>query len=215
MKIAGAIFDLDGTLLDSMPIWESLGETYLKDKGIEPKEGLREVLRPMSLVQSAEYFRSNYGVRESVEEICGDINHLIQDYYFDTVKPKPGVMDFLEHLKMKQIKMCVATATDRFLVDAALKRNKMDSYFDRIFTCSEAGYGKDRPDIYLQALDFLGTMKEKTMIFEDALYAARTAKDAGFPVGAVYDSSAASQQAEIKRLADIYIRSFEETGELL
>lgn len=210
MKILGAIFDLDGVLLDSMFIWDTLGETYLKNRGIKPRENICETLRPMSLLQAAEYFRDEYGMLESVQEIIHGINCLVQHFYFDLAKPKPGVMDFLEKLKEKNVKMCITTATDRFMVEAALRRNQMDQYFDKIFTCSEVGQGKDKPEIYLQALQFLGLTKSEVFVFEDALYAIRTAKVAGFSVVAVYDSTAKDQQSEVEGLADAYITTFQE-----
>lgn len=210
MKISGAIFDLDGTLLDSMQIWDNIGGEYLKSINIEPCDDLREVLRPMSLLQAAEYFRSDYGVDASSQEIMDTINDMIEHFYYDIVLPKDGVLGFLEALKQKDIKMCVATATDRHLVEAALKRNGLLSYFEKIFTCTELCVGKDRPDIFLRALNALGTKLEETYIFEDALFAIRTAKSAGFPIIAIYDATAKEQQNEIRELADIYIKSFHE-----
>jgi len=210
MKIRGAIFDLDGVLLDSMFIWDTLGETYLKNQGIQPRDDVREILRPMSLLQAAQYFRDEYGMLESVTEIIDGINRLLEHFYFDLVKPKPGVIDFLVKLEKKNIKMCITTATDRKMVEAALKRNKMDQYFDKIFTCTEVGHGKDEPDIYLQALKSLAMIKGEVYVFEDALYAIATAKKVGFSVVAVYDSAAKNHQIRIKKLADAYIKTFQE-----
>ena len=210
MNIKGAIFDLDGVLLDSMCIWETLGETYLKSQGIKPLENVHETLRPMSLLQAAEYFRNDYGMLESVQEIIDGINHLVEHFYFDFVEMKPGVIDFLEKLKTNNVKMCITTATDRFMVDAALKRNKIDQYFEKIFTCTEVGFGKDEPDIYLQALDFFCMTKREVFVFEDAMYAIKTAKKADFSVVAVFDKTAQGQQVEIKKLADAYITTFQD-----
>lgn len=210
MQIKGAIFDLDGVLLDSMFIWDTLGETFLNSQGIEPREDIRETLRPMSLLQAAEYFRDEYGMLKSVEKIIDEINSLVEHFYFDFVKPKPGVIDFLDKLRENNVKMCITTATDRFMVDAALKRNNMEKYFGKIFTCTEVGHGKDKPEIYLQALDYLEIPKKELIIFEDALYAIKTAKNADFSVVGVYDSTADGQQMEIKELVDAFITTFEE-----
>ena len=210
MKIKGAIFDLDGVLLDSMFIWDILGETYLKDQGIQPRDDVREALRPMSLLQAAQYFRDEYEMLDSVQAIIDGINHLVEHFYFDLAMPKPGVLDFLDKLMDNNVKMCITTATDRFIVDAALKRNKIEHYFDKIFTCTEVGHGKDEPDIYLCALEFLGMTKRDVVVFEDALYAINTAKKAGFSVATVYDSTALDQQTEIKKLADVYITTFQD-----
>jgi len=210
MNIKGVIFDLDGVLLDSMFIWDTLGETYLKSRGIEPREDVCETLRPMSLLQAAEYFRKEYGILESNQEIVDGINRLVENFYFESVVTKPGVIEFLDKMKEKNVRMCIATATDRVMVVEALNRNRMEQYFDKIFTCTEVGQGKDRPDIYLQALEYLHMTKSEIFIFEDAIYAIKTAKKAGFSVVAVYDSTAHSQQTEIKNLADVYITTFQD-----
>ena len=210
MKIKGAIFDLDGVLLDSMFIWDTLGETYLKSQGIKPRDDVRETLRPMSLFQAAEYFRDEYGIIDSVQAIIDEINCLVEHFYFELVETKPGVIDFLDKLKKNNVKMCITTATDRFMVDAALKRNGIEHYFDKVFTCTEVGHGKDEPDIYYQALDFLSLKKREVFVFEDAFYAIKTAKKAEFSVVAVNDSTAQGQQNEIEKLADVYITTFQD-----
>ncbi len=210
MKIKGAIFDLDGTLLDSMKIWDTIGEDYLGSIGKIPREDLREALRPMSSVQAAEYFITDYGVESSVQEIMDGIIDLTAHFYIEEAPAKKCVKDFLEQLKQNGVKMCIVTATDRRLAEAALERNRLLDYFETIFTCNEVGSGKDNPEIFDRAFRFLDTKKEETYIFEDALFAIRTAKNAGYRVVAVYDESAEGQQAEIRQLADITIQSFDE-----
>ena len=112
--LKGAIFDFDGTLFDSMFIWDTVGETYLRSLGKEPDADLQKVLKPMSLLQSAEYLQAHYQLSLSVEEICAGINQMVEDFYFHTVQPKPGVIELLEELHRRNIKMCIATATDRY-----------------------------------------------------------------------------------------------------
>ncbi len=204
MMIQGAIFDVDGTLLDSMSIWDTIGADYLRSIGYEPRENLNEVFKNMSLLQAAEYYRHEYGVTQSVEEIMDGVNAMLERFYNHDAPLKPGVEELLERLRRKEIKLCIATATDRYLVEAALERCGVLSYFDAIFTCGEVGHGKDEPVIFEAALRFLGTEKAKTVVFDDALYAIRTAKKAGFPVAAVYDSHEKAQ-AEIRALADLYL----------
>ena len=125
-----AIFDFDGTLFDSMFIWDRIGEVYLRSLGIEPKPSLREDLRPLSLYQSACYFQSEYDLPLSVEEIMSGINRTVADFYIHTVLPKPGVASFLEQLKSKGISMCIATASERDQVEAALRRCRMEHHFE-------------------------------------------------------------------------------------
>ena len=210
MKIKGAIFDLDGTLFDSMFIWETIGEDYLRSLGIEPREQFNEKFRDMSLYQAACYYKNEYGVSGTPEEIMDDVNKVIEHFYFDQVLPKKGVPEFLERLKLEGVKMCVATATDKHLVQAALQRSKLLNYFGEIFTCTSVGCGKDEPHIYNMSLEFLRTQKNETIIFEDALYAIKTAKNAGYIVCAVYDKYAREQET-IKTLADYYLKDFTET----
>jgi len=214
MKIDGAIFDLDGTLLDSMFIWDILGEQYLISRGIKPHENLKEKFKSMSLYQAACYYQTEYGLANSTDVIMDGVNHMIQHFYKDEVLPKMGVLKFLGELKKRQVKMCVATATDRHLAEAALLHTGLLSYFGEIFTCSSVGHGKDEPDIYHAAHHFLQTPKSSTWIFEDALYAVSTAKRAGYRVIGVFDRSAGHDD-EIRTLADLYIRSFKEMEELL
>ncbi len=204
MMIQGAIFDVDGTLLDSMSIWDTIGADYLRSIGYEPRENLNEVFKNMSLLQAAEYYRHEYGVTRSIEEIMDGVNAMLKRFYNHDAPLKPGAAKLLERLRRKEIKLCIATATDRYLVEAALERCGVLSYFDAIFTCGEVGHGKDEPVIFEAALRFLGTEKAKTVVFDDALYAIRTAKKAGFPAAAVYDSHEKAQ-AEIRALADLYL----------
>ncbi len=212
MRIKGAIFDLDGTLLDSMCIWETAGIRYLESIGIKPRPDLRDGIISLSLRQAAVYFQKEYGVTASVAEIMEGVDKAVEDFYFNTAAPKEGVIAFLGLLKERGVKMCVATATNRYLVEAGLRRNGMLGFFSEIVTCTEVGSGKDKPHVFNAALSHLGTEREETYIFEDALYAIKTAKGAGFPVVAVSDGSAEKQRAEITGLADIYINSYDALG---
>lgn len=214
MLITGAIFDMDGTLLDSMPVWDRLGADYLASLGLRARSDLPEKLLTMSMRQAAVYFRSDYGLTLSEEEIVRGLNGRIEAFYRNIVPVKEGVADFLQALRQKNVKLCVATATDRHLAEAALRRTGLLGSFSFLLTCSET-QAKDRPDIFLAAQERLGTPKEETMVFEDALHAVQTAKQAGFPVTAVYDASSAADQAQIQSLADYYLYSFSEAEGLL
>lgn len=204
MKISGAIFDVDGTLLNSMSIWDTIGTDYLHSIGYTPRENLNEVFKNMSLFQAAEYYRKEYGVTLSIEEIMDGVNAMLEHYYRYEAPLKPGVEQLLARLRHIGVKLCIATATDRYLVEAALERCKVRSYFGEIFTCNEVGHGKDEPHIFEAALRFLGTEKAETVVFDDALYAIRAAKEAGFPIAAVYDTHEKAQ-AEVRTLSDVYL----------
>ena len=112
--IQGIIFDFDGTLFDSMFIWDTAGEGYLRSIGKEPEADLQKVPKPMSLLQSAEYIRETYQIPLSAEDIMEGVNRTVEGFSFHTVEPKPGVIDFPEDLHRRKIKMCLATATDRY-----------------------------------------------------------------------------------------------------
>ena len=205
--IQGIIFDFDGTLFDSMFIWDTAGEVYLRSIGKEPEDDLQKILKPMSLLQSAEYVREKYHIPLSVEEIMDGVNRTVEGFYFHTVEPKPGVIDFLEELHRRNIKMCIATATDRYQVEAALQRCGMSHFFSEIFTCTEVGRGKDRPDIFRRAMEYLQTDRSTTVVVEDAYHAIHTAKQDGFLVVGVYDSHENRQQ-EFLSLTDVFLSDY-------
>lgn len=207
-----AIFDFDGTLFDSMFIWDNVGEIYLRSLEKEPKPSMREDVRALSLYQSACYFKQEYDLSLSIEEIMRGINQTIEHFYIHEVLPKPGVADFLKRMHKDGISMCIATASDRYQIEAALSRCGMEHYFEAIFTCSEVGHGKDEPVIFQKAMEYFGADRSSAIVFEDAIHAIQTAKADGFAVVAVFDSSE-TRQAEIRNLADCYITDFEHTEE--
>lgn len=212
--LKGAIFDFDGTLFDSMFVWENAGEVYLRSLGIEPQEKLAAKINTMSLQQSAEYIRGKYAVDFTVNEIIEGINRTVEQFYFNTVQPKPGVIAFLEQLKAGGVKMCIATASARYQIKAALKRCGMEAYFSEIFTCDGIGHGKDEPFIFRKALEHLNTSRSDTVVFEDSYYAVKTAKADGFIIAAVYDFYEKSQE-ELRALADFFIEDYRNTDTLL
>ena len=205
--IKGAIFDFDGTLVDSMFIWDTFGEDYLRTLGKEPKENLTETFKTFTLEQAAEYYREHYGVTLSVEEIVDGVNEMVAEIYRTKVTLKDGVREFLEELRVQGAKMCVATITDRPIVEDVLCNLGIRDFFTEIFTCAELGYNKETPHIYRAALEVLGTSREETVVFEDALHALMTAKNDGFPVAAVYDKHEEKQE-KLKEIADIYMEDF-------
>lgn len=210
MNLKGAIFDLDGTLLDSMFIWDTIGADYLISRGITPEEGLNEKFKSLSIIQAAEYYRSNYGLIDSVEEIVDGVNKMIEHYYFDVVNTKTGVKKLLERFSNQGVKMCVATATDKYMAEAALKRNGIYYYFSGILTCTEVGAGKDSPKIFEKAIELLEIKKEESIVFEDAIYAIETAKSAGFYVVGIEDKSSKIDKEKIKESCDNYIEKYED-----
>lgn len=210
--LRGAIFDFDGTLFDSMFVWDGSSIRYLRSIGVEPDPDTDEQVGRMSLLQTAQYFREKYAIPQTVEEIMQGINRTVDDLYFYKVQPKDGVIEFLKELKARGVVMCIATATDRYQIEAALRRCDMDGFFSEIFTCSEVGHGKDEPVIFRKAREHMGTPKSATVVFEDAAHAAKTARADGFPVAAVYDPSEEKQE-ELRAASDSFIDSFNDTNE--
>ncbi|WP_276885963.1 HAD family hydrolase [Allobaculum stercoricanis] len=205
--IKGAIFDLDGTLFDSMSIWSTIGNDYLLSLGIEPKENLAETFETFTLEESAEYYRSHYGVTLSISEIINGINDMLSDFYRNEVPLKKGVVELLEKFSQNQIKMCIATAMDKQLANEALLRLHVRDYFIQIVTTQDVGSGKTNPKIYLKALEYLKTEKQETLVFEDAYHALVTAKNEGFVVVGVHDGYE-SIQTEIQKISDYYITDY-------
>ena len=210
MNLKCAVFDFDGTLFDSMYVWDKAGALYLESLGKTPKPSLREALRVLSLAQTAVFLRREYGLTLSDREIMAGINRTVEGFYLHDVVPKPGAKAFLDRLRTAGIPLAVATATDRYQILAALARCGMEHCFSALFTCGEVGCGKDRPDIFRRAAAYFGADRDSTVVFEDSLYAARTAAKDGFIVAAVYDPSE-KRQTELRRLADVYLRDFEHT----
>ena len=209
MRLRGAIFDMDGTLLDSMQVWENAGEDYLRTLGCVPEEGVGELMKSMSLQQAALYCRERYALPLSVEEIMAGVNGRVERFYRQEARLKPGALDFLRTLSQRGVRMCLATATDLHLVEAALDRCGVRTYFSALFTCTQVGSGKDEPHIYRAALRHLGTGRADTLVFEDALYAARTAKGDGFVTVGVADAYE-KNEGELERLSDFFLRDFRE-----
>ena len=205
--LKAAIFDFDGTLFDSNYIWETAGERFFRSIGIAPKPGLQQEIRTMSLYQSACYIREEYGLSHGVEEIMEGINRTVENAYLQEVQPKVGVRSFLQQLRAAGIRMCIATATDRHPIEAALRRCDMLDLFDAIFTCTEIGHGKDEPVIFQKAMEFLGTDRSDTVIFEDALHGVQTAKADGFLTVGIFDPYI-QEQEQLQKLCDCYLTEF-------
>jgi len=203
-NVKGAIFDMDGTLIDSMWIWGDVAENYLKSHGKIPRPGLRETLRSFNTKEEAQYYIDEYGIDLSLEEIITGRDDMMLKLLLSEVELKPGVLSVLEALAKRGIKMCVATATERRLVEPTLERHGLNVFFPKIFTCTEEKTSKKNPDIFIRAAEYLGTKINETLVVEDALYAMETAKKAGFIVAGVYDRVADDQQDEIKNVCDFY-----------
>ncbi|NMC55802.1 MAG: HAD family phosphatase [Eubacteriaceae bacterium] len=197
------IFDMDGTLLDSMHVWREFRHRVVKRLNIKTvPENLFDILKDMSIEESAEYF-SSLSKNKTKQEVLDIYYEILKDFYANEAELKPNVKEFLQLLSDKNIIMCVATETDMIFAEAALKRNDILKYFDFLICAKEVGKGKKFPDIFLEALKRLCLNKEDVIIFEDSYYAAKTAKDAGFTVYAIHDDYHSNPQ-EIIDISDKY-----------
>lgn len=208
MNIAGAIFDMDGTLLDSMGAWYDAGSRYMRSLDMTPPPTLNDDLLRLSLAEAAAHMQA-LGVNKPVEEIQAGFNSMMDEFYASQVCARPGVPEFLARLRRAGVRVCVATASDRYQVEMALAHAGIAQYIERIFTCTELHTGKHEPAIFNAAREFMDTDINATWVFEDARHAAATAKNAGYKVCGVHDPSEPDQPG-LRVVADVYIKSFEE-----
>ena len=206
--IKGVIFDMDGTLLDTMFFWDQVGDTYLRNQGMEPEPDLGKKMLSFSMRGGAEYLQKAYGLPLTVDQIQQGIREVINDFYRYSADFKPGAREFMQRSKALGIPMALATATDRPQVEAAFRRLRVLEDFQCIFTTSEVGADKMEPDIYLIAAEHMGTQPEDTWVFEDTMHAAATVKRSGFRLVGVYDESSRGAQYDLRDLSDIYLLDF-------
>ena len=198
------IFDMDGTLVDSMGYWRRLGWDYLESKGFtgEKVDWVMSRIKPLTMLQSGQLFKDTFAMKESPEEIVAQMHAVMEGHYRHDVQLKDGIRGYLDKLKARGCLMCVATATEQSLSLACLERLGIGEYFEFLLSGENLGMRKSEPDIYLLAGEKLGGAPGETAVFEDALYAARTAKDAGFYTVAVQDIGRGSQWEELLTFAD-------------
>lgn len=206
--IRGAVFDIDGTLLDSMPIWREVGNRYLKQNGIPEQEGLSDILFPMSLEEGAEYLRSHYLPEKNAETIKNEVLGIVESFYRDEVPLKKGVREFLHKLQEHGVRMILATTGDENLAMAALQRLGVSEYFEDILTCTGLHTTKRESMIYMKAMELLQCAPSETCVFEDVLHALLSAKNSGARVAAVADAESQNVWDEICGMVDYAMEDF-------
>lgn len=210
MNFEAAIFDLDGTLIDSMYVWQKIDFEFFKKRNMELPKGYVEVIKTMSYYDSALYTKQKYNLKESVKDIMNEWSEMAIVEYTNNIKAKPNAEKYLNYLKDRNIKIGLATASPKEFYIPVLKNNNLIDYFNCFTDASEVENGKDSPDIYILTAKRLGINESKCIVFEDVLKAVKSAKKAGMTVYGVYDEDSLNEKDEIIKCADGYIYNFEE-----
>ncbi len=203
-----AIFDMDGTLLDSMGVWADVDRAFLTRRGLPVAQDYIDALTAMSFPEAAAYTIARYDLQETPEALYAEWKELSREAYACHVVLKPGVRDYLLRLQAQGIRLAVATAATPDLYEPALARNGVLGLFDTICTTQEAGAGKDSPAVFLLAARRLGIQPARCAVFEDVYRGIASAKEAGMLAYGIYDPSSAASADAIRRQADGYFTSF-------
>lgn len=208
MKIKGAIFDMDGTLVDSLffwgAFWRDLGAKYLEEENYVPPEALDLKVRTMVFTDAMAYVREALGIDASAEEVVAFAADTLADFYRYKVKAKAGVYALLDKLKAMGIKLALASATDMKYLKIALEACHLEKYFDTVLSCADLGVGKDKPDIYLLSLEKLGVSANACAVFEDSFVALETARGIGCHTVGIFDQNNFGQD-RLEAASEIYL----------
>lgn len=208
--IKAVIFDLDGTIIDSMGMWKDIDVEYLGKHKIEMPEDLQRSIEGRSFYETAVYFKNRFNIKDSIDEIMDDWNKMAYEMYTSVVPLKPNIIKFLEFLKKNNYKVGIGTSNSLILTQAILESKGIDKYFDSICTGCNSGAGKPAPDIYLNAASNLGVNPSECIVFEDLVQGIQAGINAGMRTVAVKDDFSEYQIEEKLKIADYYIEDYEE-----
>lgn len=210
INFKGAIFDLDGTLLDSMSVWHEVDSKFFKRHGLEMPDNYQDAVKNMHFPTAAQYTKNRFSLSETTDEIMAEWCELCYEAYESQIKLKNGALEFLTKLYKNDVKIAYATANEEKLCKAVLGSNRVWDFFSARAYVSETGKSKAEPDVYLLAAERMGLLPSECAVFEDILQGVKGAKKGGFTVFGVYDESNIGDMEEIKGSADFYITDFEE-----
>lgn len=207
-NIKAVIFDLDGSLVDSMWLWRAIDIEYLGRFGIPLPEDLQSRIEGMSFEETAVYFKEHFPIPDPLETIKEDWNRMAWDKYMYEVPLKPGIPEFLDECRKRGILLGIATSNSRELVENVAAAHNLKNYFSCIMTGSDVKKGKPAPDIYLETAKTLGVSPKDCLVFEDIIPGIQAGKSAGMRVCAVEDAYSAHVREQKRQLADYYIEDY-------
>lgn len=190
-----AIFDVDGTILDTMPMWEGAADAYLATQGIVSDEDLNKKFLSATVETVATYMKEKFNLPQTEEEIQKGVQKVAEDFYTYEAQIKPGILEYIKSLHKKNIPMVVASSGIKALIDVAFTRLNLHKYFKKILTGD-----KNSPELFEKCLEELGTKAEETFVFEDGIHAIETANKIGLKTVVVKDIQ--QNYEEIKKAAD-------------
>lgn len=212
--IEAAIIDFDGTLFDSMSIWGDVADIFVKNQGKKPDAEINIKTRQMSIWEAGEYLDTQYCLNMGADRVIEEICKIVKDFYFNQIEPKPGVKDFLNMLENHNVKKCLLTANEDYLVKHCLEKYDLLKYFPKIITCGQAELNKNDYRIFDLACNKLGCEKSKTVVFDDSYYSIKAANEANLYTVGVYDEYE-PDFAKVMQDCNFFLSDFSDIKELL